>query len=145
MVGNTCQACGLGCRTCHGATDLCTSCFRDSNYTLLGGRCYGRCANSGYYLDPLLLSCRPCHSACSECSSSPSNCTMCLSSTYLSAGQCRSCSPSCSTCFSTPSSCITCSNNYFMTPDRSCVLACQYVTYNVLPSNIYCIPCHPDC
>jgi hypothetical protein len=145
MMGRTCQACGLGCRTCSGATDLCTSCFREAGYTLVGGKCYGRCSNSGYYLDPLLLSCRPCNAPCAECASSPSNCTMCTSPSYRTGGQCQSCSPSCSTCFATASACITCSSNYFMTPDRSCVGQCADVAYKALPSNPWCLPCHPDC
>jgi hypothetical protein len=64
MIQNTCQACTISCRTCSLATDLCTSCFRSNNETLVNGKCYGRCANSGYYLDSSQLVCMQCNSQC---------------------------------------------------------------------------------
>jgi len=63
MVQSKCQICEGDCLTCYQFTDYCTSC-QPNTKILINSKCVSACFNSGFFLDPLLLTCQACSNVC---------------------------------------------------------------------------------
>jgi len=72
----TCTRCSSLCKTCNSST-TCTSCFADSNRTLVNGQCV--CSTGFYQIvnSDNTLTCGKCDASCTTCSLLPNLCSNC--------------------------------------------------------------------
>ena len=87
-----CGQCSVGCKTCQGSSENCTSCLPDMflNKTESGNFTYN-CASfclDGYFADPVTRTCVKCDSNCSSCEGQHDNCTGCGKKQFLYQSHC---------------------------------------------------------
>jgi proprotein convertase subtilisin/kexin type 5 len=122
-----CLACNTTCTTCS-SFNVCTSCT--TTFLSNTGQCVSSSScQSGTYGSTSNYTCSPCTSPCATCNQSATNCTSCITNTWLTNNQCQSSCPNgfyndstgvCLSCVTpctyctTKSSCTKCNNPYFL-------------------------------
>lgn len=163
-----CGACHSTCATCSGSLiSNCLTCTNSLHY-LYNGTCVASCPTgvAVYTQTTPTRSCPPCDSSCSLCSGGlATNCTSCLTNTYLTATNtcvatcpgsfypttnpnvCSPCHSYCSLCTGgTNSNCSACSGNNFYIPDLTkCDLLCPSPGYHTDSVSKTCIKCNSSC
>ncbi|XP_075416639.1 proprotein convertase subtilisin/kexin type 5 isoform X2 [Tenrec ecaudatus] len=154
-----CTDCSPKCRGC--GPQECYWC--EEGFFLLGGHCVTECS-PGFYSDPDVGECEPCHRACGTCTGpGPEACSSCLEGLQLLYGKCvspvqtqvegtfwnaifredQTCHPSCKTCNGSATLCTSCPKGAYLLA-QACVTSCPQGTWPSARSGS-CENCPEDC
>jgi len=77
----------------------------------------------GQYMDPTIVQCKPCNSACGLCfGPTSSECYSCSENYIYTGTSCMACDNTCNTCFGTASNeCLTCRGGYHLSENNTCL------------------------
>ena len=93
FLGEKCEKCDSGCKTCKFDDDLCESC--ESGFVLRGHKCEKTCDQDEYF-DINEARCKNCHHDCGKCINSRENCLSCADEVMFDYQQSsQGCLPSC--------------------------------------------------
>ncbi|KAM6183383.1 proprotein convertase subtilisin/kexin type 5 isoform 2-T2 [Erethizon dorsatum] len=160
-----CRACGANCGGCDGS-----GCFWcEESFFLLGGRCVRECG-TGFYGDPDVGECMPCHPACESCTGpGQDECSSCRAGLRLLRGTCKPqapkacskeksdlflshtdvlrthqpCHSSCKTCNGSATLCTSCPKGAYLLA-QACVSSCPQGMWPSARSGS-CENCAEDC
>jgi hypothetical protein len=154
QVGNSCDTCHPGCKTCYNLADECTSCWPGFAHEPSTKTCRMICRSFEYF-HLAQNRCQLCNPNCKSCSPGPlqqgNACTGCYPgffiSNHLSFPSCRHCHSSCRTCISAASNaCLTCPPTHTHDPltNKCNILPCEPGSYRDQGTG-RCIWCHKYC
>eukprot|EP01016_Furgasonia_blochmanni_P040327 TRINITY_DN5136_c0_g2_i1.p2 TRINITY_DN5136_c0_g2~~TRINITY_DN5136_c0_g2_i1.p2 ORF type:complete len:174 (+),score=7.27 TRINITY_DN5136_c0_g2_i1:64-585(+) len=91
----------------------CTLCYPGSSKPYLqSNSCVSSCLGMNYFVLPATNVCTLCNTNCLTCSVAATNCTSCLSTSYLSAtNSCIACNSNCLTCTGSATNCTACNTS----------------------------------
>uniref|UniRef100_A0A4W2EIC8 Proprotein convertase subtilisin/kexin type 5 n=1 Tax=Bos indicus x Bos taurus TaxID=30522 RepID=A0A4W2EIC8_BOBOX len=154
-----CKACDTNCGNCD--QNECYWC--EEGFFLLEGSCVRNCG-PGFYGDPEMGDCEPCHQACETCTGLGHNqCSSCREGLQLLQGTCvrhdqtqeegsfwndllrrhQSCHSSCKTCHGSATLCTSCPKGTYLLA-QTCVPSCPQGTWPSVRSGS-CENCTEDC
>uniref|UniRef100_A0A4W2HPM1 Proprotein convertase subtilisin/kexin type 5 n=1 Tax=Bos indicus x Bos taurus TaxID=30522 RepID=A0A4W2HPM1_BOBOX len=154
-----CKACDTNCGNCD--QNECYWC--EEGFFLLEGSCVRNCG-PGFYGDPEMGDCEPCHQACETCTGLGHNqCSSCREGLQLLRGTCvrhdqtqeegsfwndllrrhQSCHSSCKTCHGSATLCTSCPKGTYLLA-QTCVPSCPQGTWPSVRSGS-CENCTEDC